>query len=315
MARPEKESFDYFSLDVDYFEDPRIQDLFDEYGGFAELIYIRILCIVFSDHGYYAALSEEQLTKKLFRSLKGRHSPSISTVKEMIAHMADSNLINKAMLSAGVVTSHGIQVAFMNMAIRCKRRKKITKFSLLSAAEMVEFNIKERDIITEETRVNSEETPVNSEVMHQSKVKESKLNKSKNDEFKINIDEEFYENYFEPTKWTKVLIDNGIISISDLNIPRYNSLFREVIDNYRVADMARAYGYLVQYLKHPSYEITDMYAYIRHALIHNTDWVSHEDERTAYFEQLSIQLEEYKRQHGIVSDEDLNDDDSPFRIL
>lgn len=139
--------------------------------------------------------------------------------------------------------------------------------------------------------------------------KESKVNKR--DEFKINIDEDFYENYFEPTKWTKVLIDNKIISDSDLKIPYYNSLFKEVIDNYDVSDMAKAFGYLVQFLKHPSLPIFDMYAYIRHALINNTDWVSHEDERTAYFEQLSKELEEYRKQQE-ATDEDLNDDDLPF---
>ena len=311
MARPEKESFDYFSLDVDFYEDPRIQDLFDEYGGFAEIIYIRILCMVFSSNGYYAKMTAEQLAKKLYRSLKGKYCPTYSTVEKIIAHMADSNLVDKAMLSAGVVTSHGIQIAFMNMAIRCKRRKKITEFSLLSEAEMVEFNIKDGEINSEETRVIMEETIVNSEEMHQSKVKKSKVNKSKSDELKIKIDKDFYEDYFEPSKWTKVLIDNGIISDSDLKIPNFNALFKEVIESYNVADMAKAYGYLVRFLIHPSYPITDKYAYIRHALINNTDWVSHEDERIAYLEQLSKELEELRKQQEIA-DEDLENDDLPF---
>ena len=309
MARPEKESFDYFSLDVDYFKDPGVQELFDEFGPIAELIYIRVLCMVFSGNGYYLMMNAAQLSKALFRSLKCAYGPKYTLVESIVTHMAEYSLLDKTLLSSGVVSSHGIQIAFMNMAIRCKRRKKITKFSLLSEAEMVEFNIKGSDVITEETGINSEITRVNSEEMQQSKVKESKVNKR--DEFKINIDEDFYDNYFEPTKWTKVLIDNKIISDSDLKIPYYNSLFKEVIDNYDVSDMARAFGYLVQFLKHPSLPIFDMYAYIRHALINNTDWVSHEDERTAYFEQLSKELEEYRKQQE-ATDEELNDDDLPF---
>ena len=75
--------------------------------------------------------------------------------------------------------------------------------------------------------------------------------------------------------------------------------------------MAKAYGYLVRFLLHPSYPITDKYSYIRHALINNTDWVSHEDERVAYFEQLSKELEELRKQQEIA-DEDLENDDLPF---
>ena len=310
MARPRKNSFSYFSLDVDYYDDPAIQELFDEFGPIVELVYIRVLCLVFSSNGYYLKMTAAQLSKVIYRSLKSPFGPKYTLVESIITHMAEYSLLDKTLLSSGVVTSHGIQIAFMNMSIR--RRNQITEFSLLTEAEIVEFNARRADISAAETGVIVTETGVIATEMQQSKVKEIKEKKSKKDKLKMNLDIEFYENYFEPSKWTKVLIDNGLISDSDLKIPSYNALFKEVINSYKVTDMARAFGYLVAYLKHPSYRIDDMYAYIRHALINNTDWVSHEDERTAYFEQLSIQLEEYKRQQETEANKHHDDDDLPF---
>ena len=309
MARPRKNSFSYFSLDVDYYDDPAIQELFDEFGPIVELVYIRVLCLVFSGSGYYLKMNAAQLSKAIYRSLKGPHGPKYTLVESIIAHMAEYSLLDKTLLSSGVVSSHGIQMAYMNMSV--KRRNRITEFSLLSEAEMVEFKVKEGEVFSPETGVFAPETGVIAPETHQSKEKKNKVNKSKSDELKIKIDKDFYEDYFEPSKWTKVLIDNGIISDSDLKIPCYNALFKEVIDSYRVTDMAKAYGYLVRFLLHPSYPITDKYAYIRHALINNTDWVSHEDERIAYLEQLSKELEELRKQQEIA-DEDLENDDLPF---
>ena len=299
MPRPEKIGFDYFSLDVDYYEDPNVQELFDEFGPIAELVYIRVLCLVFRSNGYYLKMTASQLAKSLYRSLKSQYGPKLSLVESIIAHMAEYSLLDKPLLDTGVVSSHGIQIAYMNMAVR--RRKKVTEFSLLSKAEMTEFNAKESEVIVTETGVNVTETPVIAAESTQSKVKERKVKKSSKDEEEINIDEEFYENYFEPSKWTRVLIDNRIISDSDLNIPKFNNLFKEVLNSYSSEDMARAFRYLVAYLKHPTVRIDDIYAYIRHALITNTDWVSHEDERIAYFEEMSKLLKEYNNK--------LNDND------
>ncbi len=310
MDKREKKGFDFFPLKVDYDEDPKIVELVDQFGPLAELIFIKILCIIYKE-GYYTKRNKLELRNAIFRRLSGPHTPSLKVVDAIIDCMTQIGLIEKPMLDRSVVTSHGIQETYMNMAIR--RRNKVVEFSLLSDAEMVEFGVRESeiDVTTSGDNVAASQDNVTTSTPIKSKVKESKVNKSKKDELEINIDKDFYEEYFEPSKWTKVLIDNGIISSADLRIPNYNALFKEVIDSYKVTDMARAYGYLVHYLKHPSIPISDMYAYIRHALINNTDWVSHEDERIAYFEQLSEDLEEYRKQQE-ASDEDLNDDDLPF---
>lgn len=220
--------------------------------------------------------------------------------------MAEVSLLDKDLLNSGVVTSHGIQMAFMKMATR--RRKKITEFSLLSKAEMVEFGVLASQVNVTETGVIVAETSVDDTGTEQSKVKERKVNESKEDEFKINNLTHKGESYFIPSCWTKVLIDRGVITPNDLKIPDYNALFDKVLDDYDQGDMVRALNYILDYLKHPSKRIDDLYAFIRHSLINNTDWVSHEDDRIAYFERISRELEELRA----LEEDDLDDDDLPF---
>lgn len=305
-GRPEKESFDYFNLKVNYYTDPNLQDVYDEFGPVVELVYVRILCLVFGAKGYYIKLDKSRLTNQIYRSLKHKFGPKKELVESIITRMAEVTLLDKNLLNSGVVTSHGIQMAFMKMATR--RRKKITEFSLLSKAEMVEFGVLTSEVIASETGVIVTETSVIDAETHQSKVKERKANKSEEDELKINNLTHNGESYFIPSCWTKVLIDRGLISSSDLKIPNYNKLFDEVLNNYDQGDMVRALNYILDYLKHPSKRIDDLYAFIRHSLINNTDWVSHEDERLAYFESISRYLDELKAQE----EEDFDNDDLPF---
>lgn len=298
MINPTGKRFDYFPLTVDYFTDENYQDVFDEFGPIVDVIYIRALCLIY-ENGYFVKLDSKRFAKKIYRNLKHPEGPSEDKVFEILKRMAEYGLFDKELFEVGVFTSHGVQRRYclMNGAYI----KAISEYSLLSKAELIELNALESDDENHKRKVNKTKTKRN----------KTKPNETERDEIEINIDEDFYENYFEPTKWTKVLIENQIISDSDLNIPFYNDLFKRVIDSYKVTDMAHAYSYLVGYLKHPSYPITDMFAYVRHALINNTDWVSHEDERIAYFEQLSKDLEEYRKQQE-AADEDLNDDDLPF---
>ena len=298
MINPTGKRFDYFPLTVDYYDDENYQDVFDEFGPIVDVIYIRALCLIY-ESGYFVKLDSKRFAKKIYRNLKHPDGPSEDKVFEILNRMAEHGLFDKELFEVGVFTSHGVQRRYCLM--NGTFIKAIDEYSLLSKAELIELNALESDDENHKRKVNKTKTKLN----------KTKLNETKRDEIEINIDEDFYENYFEPSKWTKVLIDNGIISDSDLMIPRYNDLFKTAIDSYKVTDMARAYSYLVRFLLHPSYPITDKYAYIRHALINNTDWVSHEDERIAYFEQLSKELEELRKQQEIA-DEDLENDDLPF---
>lgn len=57
MARPNKIGIDYFSFDVDLFEDEKVLPISCEFGAKGECILIRVLCAIYRN-GYFAECSE-----------------------------------------------------------------------------------------------------------------------------------------------------------------------------------------------------------------------------------------------------------------
>ena len=49
MARPFKQGLQYFPLDVNIFEDEKIQDLNLAFGYLGEIIYIRLLSMIYAN--------------------------------------------------------------------------------------------------------------------------------------------------------------------------------------------------------------------------------------------------------------------------
>ena len=52
MARPTKEGLDYFPLDVDVFEDEKIEAIAGEFGLKGEIAVIKLLCAIYKK-GYF----------------------------------------------------------------------------------------------------------------------------------------------------------------------------------------------------------------------------------------------------------------------
>ncbi len=55
MARPTKDGLDYFPLDVDIFEDEKIEAIAGEFGIKGELAVIKLLCAVYKK-GYFCLI-------------------------------------------------------------------------------------------------------------------------------------------------------------------------------------------------------------------------------------------------------------------
>ena len=60
MARPRKEGLDYFSLDVDFFEDVKIRVLKGGLGNDGVLTYIYLLTKIYKN-GYYIDKTDEMI--------------------------------------------------------------------------------------------------------------------------------------------------------------------------------------------------------------------------------------------------------------
>lgn len=174
MARPIKTGLDYFSVDVDIFEDPKILFASDKYGDIAELVAIKMLTKIYRN-GYYMEWNEEiclQMSKRSFSNMEASFLNNI--VSELIKReFFDSSLFQKF----GILTSRGIQKRWEKANSDAKRRGEIAEnYNLL-----IQKSKEETPKFKEETPKFKEETPKNNgyydaemEEMQQKKRKESK---------------------------------------------------------------------------------------------------------------------------------------------
>lgn len=156
MARPVKKGIDYFSFDIDFFEDEKIEPISGEFGLKGEMIVIRLLCAVYRN-GYFAVWNEQ-----LKMTLANRCKVSFELIEQVTNRLVkwgffDENLFN----SAKILTSKGIQKRFKEAT-----RKRKYKYEEL-----------EYWLVFDENVISSAHNPATKEflppITTQSKVKES----------------------------------------------------------------------------------------------------------------------------------------------
>lgn len=110
-----KTGLDYFPLDIDFFEDEKIEFVSALFGVEGELTTIKLLARIYR-HGYYIEWNEDQAL--LFAKRTG---VKIEIVKGVIGELLKRNFLNKNLLSKyQILTSNGIQRRYFEAA---KRRK------------------------------------------------------------------------------------------------------------------------------------------------------------------------------------------------
>ena len=178
MARPIKPGLEYFSLDVDIFEDDKIFDLQNEYGPLGEVIYLRLLCLIYKNGYYYRFDSLDKLAGLLIKSIGNRWARDKKAVKDVILYCAKCNLFSSELMQNNVITSRSIQLRYL----KAKERNlpKIEEYSLLEkSAQGGLKSASETPVNVAETPVIATETPVN---VCNNPTKESKEKKSKGKE-------------------------------------------------------------------------------------------------------------------------------------
>jgi len=162
MARPKKVGLDYFPLDIDFFEDIKIRKLIKYLGSKSISIYTYMLCKIYKE-GYFIKWDTE--LPFIVSEATGSKEEYVNEVLKFCLknHLFSEELYNKH----NILSSKGIQERYKLICITAKRKFNISKYNLVNS---------------EETLVNSEETLVNSEFSTQSKVKESKVYNSSNEE-------------------------------------------------------------------------------------------------------------------------------------
>lgn len=183
MARPTKEGLDYFPLDVDVFEDEKIEAIAGEFGLKGEIAVIKLLCAIYKK-GYFILwndLTQATLLKRL---------PGVS--KEMLNQIVNRlvrwGFFDKQLFdSVEVLTSENIQATYFEAT---KRRKspKPTKYVI-------------------NANINTQDERVNDDINPQSKGNKTKVSSSASsiDFHSENIAESYWLNQVNPAEAPMVL--------------------------------------------------------------------------------------------------------------
>ena len=113
MARPQKRGLDYFSLDVDIFEDDKLFDVQNEFGPLGEVIYLRLLCLIYRNGYYYQFESLDKLSAMLIKSIGNKWTRDKQVVRQVILFLAKCNLFSSELMRENVLTSARIQKQYL----------------------------------------------------------------------------------------------------------------------------------------------------------------------------------------------------------
>lgn len=123
MARPIKKGIDYFSFDVDFFEDTRIKKLRSRFKTIGLITYIFILTKIYKEHGYYILIDDEQVF-----DISDSMREDIELIKEIIDYIISINLLFKKEISQNIyfLTSERVQKTYQ-ASVRLRGKKSPVK--------------------------------------------------------------------------------------------------------------------------------------------------------------------------------------------
>lgn len=176
MARPKKQGLDYFTKNVNFYQDIKIRKLIHYKGIQAVPVYEILLCKIYAS-GYYLNWDED--LPFIISEISVLQEEYITDV---IKYCLSIGLFDQTMFdSHHILTSRGIQERFFDFCNVAKRKLPNQLLYLLVDVNGKSVNSENNNISSKETIVNSEEikdkteeTPENSAKSTQSKVKESK---------------------------------------------------------------------------------------------------------------------------------------------
>ena len=107
MARPLKDGIDYFSKDVDFYEDDKIKVLRADFGAKGMYLLDYLLCEIYGKSGYYMKWDDRKCS---LVSDGARCGFTPGFVKEFVDACLSEGFFNKELATAcGILTSAGIQ--------------------------------------------------------------------------------------------------------------------------------------------------------------------------------------------------------------
>lgn len=198
MARPKRKGLDYFPMDTDIFEEEKLFDVQNQYGPVGEIVYIRLLCLIYKNGYYYQFEDLDRLSALLVKSIGNHWVRDKKEVREIIEFLVECGLFSKEMMKKKVLTSYGIQKRFWSATER-RHSARVEEYSLID------------DIIENEKMVQNSKGSVcknevfvcnhseNADNSTQSKVKESKAKESKAKQSESRVEKNCADNTAQST--------------------------------------------------------------------------------------------------------------------
>ena len=193
MARPLKESLDYFPLDVSALEDPKLRTARQEFGYMATVIYLELLCMTYRDKGYYLVYNEKTRDDVLWSIassvLAGKYQPQTNTIALVIDQLVASGLFSGDLFQSGILTSRRIQETYYSATLSRRAISIKWEYWLLDQRAMEKLSMRSAILSEYVNRSNNGVIEPNNEGFcgeephkgKESKSNKSKLNQSKNE--------------------------------------------------------------------------------------------------------------------------------------
>jgi len=218
MSRTHKTGLDYFSFDVDFFNDEKIEFVSAKYGNIGELIIVKLLCRVYRN-GYFLKWGEDECL--LFAKRAGDNI-SQDNVNEVINELLERDFFCKKIYkNYQILTSNGIQKRFLEAT---KRRKSVDVAKEYLIADINGFDV---NIIE-----------LNVDINKQRKVKESKGKETKEGwSLPEGIKPEVWQEFEAHRKTTKVKLTD------DARTKNANILLKNLGDQQEIVDSTIANGW------------------------------------------------------------------------
>lgn len=293
MARPFKQGLQYFPLDVNIFDDDKLQDLNQTYGYLGEIVYIRLLTMVYSN-GYYLEKSIVSIARAIVKSYEVSKLYS-QDVESIIRFCGEIGLIDHELMLSGVITSRSIQKQFI-LSTKRRRRIETEKYWLLSIETMEilknnnvdnnHVNVSNNPQFLEDNEVNVDNNRVNVDISTQRKVKLDKIDK----ELDKSATSAPVIHYL-----TKCLIEAKYINEFSLDLGQYDELFAILVDKYGFDSVRTVTRYICSHVKNRN-EIDDRFDYFKVSVSNNLEKYVHRKENSnetfeAWFKRTLLQVD------------------------
>src|SRR4028119_1674225 len=142
MGRQHKTGLDYFPVDVDIFDDPKLEFVAARFGSVGEIVSMKLLCRIYRN-GYYYKWNEDEAL--LFAKRVGGGCQH-SLVNDVVHELVKRDFFDKSIFdSFQILTSRGIQRRYFEAVVRRKDLSVDPRISLVSVNGII--NREDADII------------------------------------------------------------------------------------------------------------------------------------------------------------------------